>query len=68
MNYQERTLALAEDRPVPLLYGSSDVRPVKLEDFKRAHDQVNLVPFSFSFFPLFCRIIYSAADLVLIRW
>ncbi|OWM77989.1 hypothetical protein CDL15_Pgr018558 [Punica granatum] len=37
---KERTLALADSRPVPSLYSSSDVRPLKMEDFKRAHDQV----------------------------
>ncbi|KAK4788210.1 hypothetical protein SAY86_019529 [Trapa natans] len=37
---KERTSALAENKPVPTLYNSSDVRPLKTEDFKRAHDQV----------------------------
>lgn len=47
-NFQERTLALAENRSVPSLYTGSDVRPLKMEDFKRAHDQVNSIPlFSF---------------------
>ncbi|XP_021608952.1 uncharacterized protein LOC110612481 isoform X2 [Manihot esculenta] len=37
---KERILALAENRTLPPLYSSSDVRPLKLEDFKYAHEQV----------------------------
>ncbi|KAK4758646.1 hypothetical protein SAY87_019947 [Trapa incisa] len=37
---KEKTSALAENKPVPMLYSSSDVRPLKMEDFKRAHDQI----------------------------
>ncbi|KAM1858345.1 hypothetical protein ACFX14_008334 [Malus domestica] len=37
---KERSLALAENRPVPELYCSTDIRPLKMEDFKHAHDQV----------------------------
>ncbi|KAM2049784.1 hypothetical protein ACFX1T_008152 [Malus domestica] len=37
---KERSLALAENRPVPELYCNTDIRPLKMEDFKHAHDQV----------------------------
>ncbi|KAM5564008.1 hypothetical protein ABKV19_018565 [Rosa sericea] len=37
---KERSLALEENRPVPLLYCSADIRPLKMEDFKHAHEQV----------------------------
>ncbi|KAK6911583.1 AAA ATPase, AAA+ lid domain [Dillenia turbinata] len=37
---KERALALAENRPLPVLYGTTDIRPVSMEDFKRAHEQV----------------------------
>ncbi|XP_068310397.1 uncharacterized protein [Pyrus communis] len=37
---KERSLALAENRPVPDLYCSTDIRPLKMEDFKHAHEQV----------------------------
>ncbi|KAM0998437.1 hypothetical protein ACFX2I_008176 [Malus domestica] len=37
---KERSLALAENRPVPELYCSTDIRPLKMEDFKHAHGQV----------------------------
>ncbi|XP_068337807.1 uncharacterized protein [Pyrus communis] len=37
---KERILALAENRPVPELYCSTDIRPLKMEDFKHAHEQV----------------------------
>ncbi|KAK4273203.1 hypothetical protein QN277_021650 [Acacia crassicarpa] len=37
---KERSLALAENRPLPPLYGSTDVRPLKMEDFRHAHEQV----------------------------
>ncbi|KAF3436432.1 hypothetical protein FNV43_RR23524 [Rhamnella rubrinervis] len=36
---KERTIALAENRPLPALYNSGDVRPLKMEDFKCAHEQ-----------------------------
>ncbi|KAG6748480.1 hypothetical protein POTOM_048403 [Populus tomentosa] len=38
--YQERTLALAENSPLPILYSSADIRPLKMEDFRYAHEQV----------------------------
>ncbi|XP_050363356.1 uncharacterized protein LOC126782190 [Argentina anserina] len=37
---KERSLALEENRPFPTLYCSADVRPLKMEDFKHAHEQV----------------------------
>lgn len=37
---KERAQALVENRPLPTLYNSSDVRPLKMEDFKCAHEQV----------------------------
>ncbi|XP_065861315.1 uncharacterized protein [Euphorbia lathyris] len=37
---KERSLALAEKRPLPALYNSSNVRPLKMEDFRYAHEQV----------------------------
>ncbi|KAM1759208.1 hypothetical protein ACFX11_008232 [Malus domestica] len=37
---KERSLASAENRPVPELYCSTDIRPLKMEDFKHAHEQV----------------------------
>ncbi|KAM1001711.1 hypothetical protein FF1_008194 [Malus domestica] len=37
---KEGSLALAENRPVPELYCSTDIRPLKMEDFKHAHEQV----------------------------
>ncbi|KAJ6390499.1 hypothetical protein OIU77_024664 [Salix suchowensis] len=37
---KERTLALAESSPLPTLYSSSDIRPLKMEDFRYAHEQV----------------------------
>ncbi|KAF9688088.1 hypothetical protein SADUNF_Sadunf02G0160800 [Salix dunnii] len=37
---KERTLALAENSPLPTLYSSSDIRPLKMEDFRYAHEQV----------------------------
>ncbi|KAH8517355.1 hypothetical protein H0E87_005335 [Populus deltoides] len=36
----ERTLALAENSPLPTLYSSSDIRPLKMEDFRYAHEQL----------------------------
>ncbi|KAL7585154.1 uncharacterized protein LOC111920529 [Lactuca sativa] len=37
---KEKALALAENKPVPALRSSVDVRPLNLDDFKYAHDQV----------------------------
>ncbi|GFQ05709.1 ATPase family aaa domain-containing protein 1 [Phtheirospermum japonicum] len=37
---KEKALALAEDRPLPALHSSADVRPLTLDDFKFAHEQV----------------------------
>ncbi|XP_023004431.1 uncharacterized protein LOC111497745 [Cucurbita maxima] len=37
---KERITALTEDKPVPALYSSTDVRPLKMEDFRFAHEQV----------------------------
>ncbi|THU57165.1 hypothetical protein C4D60_Mb03t00640 [Musa balbisiana] len=37
---KEKNLAIAEGRPLPTLYGSEDVRPLNMEDFKFAHEQV----------------------------
>ncbi|KAG6496748.1 hypothetical protein ZIOFF_044620 [Zingiber officinale] len=37
---KERTSAIAEGRPLPTPYGSEDIRPLNLEDFKYAHEQV----------------------------
>ncbi|KAF2314999.1 hypothetical protein GH714_037488 [Hevea brasiliensis] len=36
---KERTLALAENRTVSTMHSSSDIRPLKMEDFKYAHEQ-----------------------------
>ncbi|KAE8722861.1 ATP binding protein, putative isoform 3 [Hibiscus syriacus] len=36
----EGASAVAENRPAPSLYNSSDVRPLKMDDFKYAHEQV----------------------------
>lgn len=40
MQFQERASAVAENRPLPSLYSSTDVRPLKMDDFKYAHEQV----------------------------
>ncbi|KAA3475073.1 AAA-type ATPase family protein isoform 1 [Gossypium australe] len=40
MQLQERASAAAENRPAPTLYSSADVRPLKMDDFKYAHEQV----------------------------
>jgi hypothetical protein len=40
---QERALAEAENRPPPPQCSSSDVRPLKFNDFKQAHEQVNII-------------------------
>ncbi|KAM7254886.1 hypothetical protein ACFE04_020127 [Oxalis oulophora] len=37
---KERTSALAESRPSPELYSTADVRPLKMDDFKYACEQV----------------------------
>lgn len=37
---QDKALALEENRPVPGLHSSVDVRPLNSDDFKFAHDQV----------------------------
>ncbi|KAK8588238.1 hypothetical protein V6N13_087183 [Hibiscus sabdariffa] len=37
---KERASAVAENRPAPSLYSSTDVRPLKMDDFKYAHEQV----------------------------
>ncbi|XP_028771103.1 uncharacterized protein LOC114728373 isoform X2 [Neltuma alba] len=37
---KERGLALSENRPLPALCSSADIRPLKMEDFKYAHEQV----------------------------
>lgn len=37
---KERSLALAENRPLPALYSSADIRPLNMEDLKYAHEQV----------------------------
>ncbi|KAL6978406.1 hypothetical protein U1Q18_020073 [Sarracenia purpurea var. burkii] len=35
-----KALALAENRPLPALHSSADIRPLSMEDFKYAHEQV----------------------------
>ncbi|KAL8160686.1 hypothetical protein V2J09_002223 [Rumex salicifolius] len=37
---KEKAQALNEDGPLPKLYSGSDIRPLNMEDFKTAHDQV----------------------------
>ncbi|KAL5701241.1 hypothetical protein ACHQM5_026601 [Ranunculus cassubicifolius] len=37
---KEKILALAENRALPPLHSSADVRPLNMEDFKYAHEQV----------------------------
>ncbi|XP_010429750.1 PREDICTED: uncharacterized protein LOC104714166 isoform X1 [Camelina sativa] len=37
---KEKTAAHAENRPTPPLYSCTDVRPLTMNDFKAAHDQV----------------------------
>ncbi|KAF8015092.1 hypothetical protein BT93_H0785 [Corymbia citriodora subsp. variegata] len=37
---KEKTLAVAESRPLPSLYSGADIRPLKMDDFKYAHEQV----------------------------
>ncbi|XP_022770915.1 uncharacterized protein LOC111314128 isoform X2 [Durio zibethinus] len=40
MEKKERALAVAENRPPPSLYSSADIRFLKMDDFKYAHEQV----------------------------
>jgi hypothetical protein len=40
-------VAKAEGRPEPALYGSEDIRPLTLDDFKSAHEQVRPAHFIF---------------------
>uniref|UniRef100_A0A2P2MTQ0 AAA+ ATPase domain-containing protein n=2 Tax=Rhizophora mucronata TaxID=61149 RepID=A0A2P2MTQ0_RHIMU len=37
---KERALAAAENKPLPAPYSSADIRPLKMEDFRYAHEQV----------------------------
>lgn len=37
---KERSLALTEGLPEPALHGSADIRPLNMDDFRYAHDQV----------------------------
>ncbi|KAJ0453676.1 putative transcription factor interactor and regulator FHA-SMAD family [Helianthus annuus] len=37
---KEKALALTENKPAPALHSSADVRPLNLDDFKYAHEQV----------------------------
>ncbi|ESQ36643.1 hypothetical protein EUTSA_v10006579mg [Eutrema salsugineum] len=37
---KERSVAEAENRPMPKLYNSTDIRPLSMNDFKAAHEQV----------------------------
>ncbi|KAK9945570.1 hypothetical protein M0R45_011078 [Rubus argutus] len=37
---KEKSLALEENRPLPSLYCSADIRSLKMEDFRHAHEQV----------------------------
>lgn len=37
---KEKALALAESRALPALYCSTDIRPLNIEDFRYAHEQV----------------------------
>ncbi|XP_073140269.1 uncharacterized protein [Henckelia pumila] len=37
---KEKVLAEAEKRPLPALYSSADIRPLNMEDFRYAHEQV----------------------------
>lgn len=38
--FQEKAQALAENKALPKLYDSADIRPLNTEDFKSAHEQV----------------------------
>jgi hypothetical protein len=37
---QEKSMARAEGKPEPPLYGSEMIRALQMDDFKSAHDQV----------------------------
>ncbi|XP_022640595.1 uncharacterized protein LOC106771966 isoform X2 [Vigna radiata var. radiata] len=37
---KDKSLALSENKPLPGLCGSSDIRPLKIDDFRYAHEQV----------------------------
>ncbi|KAF9593655.1 hypothetical protein IFM89_024472 [Coptis chinensis] len=37
---KEKNMALAENRSLPALHSSADIRPLSMEDFKYAHEQV----------------------------
>ncbi|RCV39427.1 hypothetical protein SETIT_8G223700v2 [Setaria italica] len=37
---KEKNLAKSEGKPEPALYGSEDIRPLSIDDFKSAHEQV----------------------------
>ncbi|KOM54409.1 hypothetical protein LR48_Vigan10g030100 [Vigna angularis] len=37
---KEKSLAVSENKPLPGLCGSSDIRPLKIDDFRYAHEQV----------------------------
>ncbi|CAA2971848.1 AAA+-type ATPase [Olea europaea subsp. europaea] len=37
---KEKALALAENRPLPELHSSADIRPLSMDDFRYAHEQV----------------------------
>nr|CAB3490504.1 unnamed protein product [Digitaria exilis] len=37
---KEKNLAKSEGKPEPALYGSDDIRPLSIDDFKSAHEQV----------------------------
>lgn len=41
---QEKSLAKTEGRPEPALYGSEHIRPLSIDDFKSAHEQVRTPP------------------------
>ncbi|KAL2540504.1 AAA-type ATPase family protein [Abeliophyllum distichum] len=38
---KEKDLALAGNRPLPALHSSADIRPLKMNDFRYAHEQVS---------------------------
>nr|DAD33315.1 TPA_asm: hypothetical protein HUJ06_012166 [Nelumbo nucifera] len=40
MEKKDKALALSENRPPPALHGSEDIRPLNMDDFKYAHEQV----------------------------
>jgi hypothetical protein len=49
---QEKNVAKAEGRPEPALHGSEDVRPLSLDDFKSAHEQVGAITHSSHLVPV----------------